>query len=88
LPEKLSDTSKLITPFGAKAFTASGDELQITGRCQCEIQLGETSCSTGVLVYKEVSDELLMGIDFLTACEITRPHVEVFVKQLKRHQKN
>jgi hypothetical protein len=39
-------------------------ELQITGRRQCEIPLGETSCSTGVLVSKEVSDEFLMKIDY------------------------
>jgi hypothetical protein len=65
-----------ITTFGEIAITANGDELQITGRRHCEIQLGETSCSTGLLVSKEVSGELLMGIDFLTACEITRPHVE------------
>jgi hypothetical protein len=28
------------------------------------------------LVSKEVRDEILKGSDYLTACEITRPHME------------
>jgi hypothetical protein len=57
--------------FKSKAITACGEEMQITGIRDCEIQLGKSINNTSLLVSPEAQVELLLGLDYLSACEIT-----------------
>ena len=75
LPQSLSIDTKL-RQFKSKAITASGEEMQITGIRDCEIQLGKSINNTSLLVSPEAQNELLLGLDYLSACEITKPHID------------
>ena len=50
--------------------------MQITGIRDCEIQLGKSINNTSLLVSPEAQNELLLGLDYLSACEITKPHID------------
>ena len=76
LPEEHSVSNKNLKPFTRRAVTANNEELKINGEKECNIRLGDTVCQANVLVSSEVKDEFLMGIDYLSKCEVTKPHVD------------
>ena len=83
LPENLSIDTNLIK-FRSKAVTANGAEMKISGVRDCEIQLGNSTNAASLLVSPEAQDELLLGLDFLSNCEITKPHIQRLLFNLDR----
>ena len=75
LPEILSNSTEL-RKFKSKAVTASGEEMIISGVRDCQIQLGNSINAASLLVSPEAQDELLLGLDFLSSCEVTKPHID------------
>ena len=45
---------------------ANGEELELLGSINVDLQIGQFSCSHPVLVAKHLTQECLLGADFLT----------------------
>jgi len=86
LPEHLSATTNF-RQFKSRAVTASGEEMNISGIRDCNIQLGNSSIKTSVLVSPEAQDELLLGMDYLSKCEVTKPHIDGLRAAIKEASK-
>ena len=68
--------SEELIPFKSKALTANGNEIRISGTKDCEIKLGDHVNHINVLVSPEVHDEMLLGMDYLSKSDVTKPYIE------------
>ena len=87
IPEILSTEANL-RKFNSRAITASGEEMRISGVRDCSIQLGNITNSASLLVSPEAQNELLLGLDYLSTCEITKPHIDGLRAVIKERQNN
>ena len=76
ISQKILEPCNERKPFEAQATTADGNELKIDGVQNCVVKIGESSYSTDVLVAPGLQTELLVGMDLLSNCLETKPHIE------------
>ena len=50
--------------------------MQKSGVRDCVITLGTSTKTASLLVSPEAQDEFLLGLDYLSTLEITKPHIE------------
>jgi len=73
---------KQIEPIAYNVVTANGEPFQIVGQKQCLIHHGKTATLINALIAKNLTDDCLLGMDFLMKSSATRKAIQTIHQEL------
>jgi len=73
---------KQIEPIAYNVVTANGEPIQIVGQKQCLIHHGKTATLINALIAKNLTDDCLLGMDFLMKSPATRKAIQTIHQEL------
>lgn len=82
--ERVLTTTDLLKlrPASFQIYTANGGTCNVLGEKTCKIQLGETETFLSVLVVKNLQNDCLLGLIYLTVSPITRKSINKLKEQI------
>jgi hypothetical protein len=72
-----------LRPVRYNIYTANGETCNVLGEKTCKIQLGDTETFLSVLVVKNLQNDCLLGLNYLSVSPITRESIDKLKEQIR-----